>query len=109
MRALVYAALAAVALPQAVAAAPTHGAVPQSELRRQLFMNPGDPVLMAQLAHSYAETGRAERARRLYRAMLLDEDVQLERAGGAPISSHALARFALERLAERKPIQLTSR
>ena len=107
MRVLVYAALAAAASTPAAAATPS--LTQERQLQRQLLMTPGDHVTLARLASHYAATDRPERAKRLYRALLRTDDVQLERANGGPMSSHALAKAALARLDAPKPVQLTAR
>lgn len=110
MRFLIYAALAAAASYPAVAATSSTPSLTQErQLQRQLFMTPGDPVALAQLADHYAATGRPERARRLYRALLRTEDVQLERSAGEPIGSRALAKAALARLDAAKATRLAGR
>lgn len=77
----------------------------EQQLRHRLMVNPDDPAVLARLARLYAATDRPVKARRLYSAMLTLEDVALERTGGAPVSSHLLAKSALRQLAP-KPVRM---
>ena len=100
-----------VALPAApVSAGQTPGAnasgTAEQQLRHRLRLNPDDPVMLARLARLYAATGRPTKAKRLYSAMMTLEDVELERTGGAPVSSRLLARSALKQLDAAKPVRM---
>lgn len=81
----------------------------EQRLRHRLRANPDDPVVLARLARLYATTDRPTKAKRLYSAMMTLEDVELERTGGAPVSSRLLARSALKQLETAKPIRMGSR
>lgn len=78
-------------------------------LQQQLQVDPDDPVVMARLARMYLVSGSPDRARGLYRGLLSLEDVLLERSGGVPMSSHALARRGLKALDAPMPVRLGSR
>lgn len=77
------------------------------ELQRRINVDPDDQVALAQLAHLYLKAGRPEKARPLYRGLMSLENVALEREGGDPVWSHALARRALKTLDT--PVRLGSR
>ena len=68
------------------------------KLRHRLQAEPNDPVAIARLARLYAATDRPAKARRLYTAMIAMDDVELERANGATVSSRLLARSALAKI-----------
>ncbi|HZF44236.1 MAG TPA: hypothetical protein VEZ48_12595 [Sphingomonadaceae bacterium] len=68
------------------------------QLRHRLQAEPNDPVAIARLAQHYAATDRPAKARRLYTAMMAMDDVELERANGAPMSSRLLAKSALAKI-----------
>ena len=100
--------LAATCLTVPALAVDAHRSV-KRQLQQQLQANPDDPVVMARLARMYLIGGNAERARGLYRGLLSVDDVMLERTGGAPISSHALAQRGLQVLETPKEVRLGSR
>ena len=81
----------------------------EQQLRHRLRVNPDDPVMLAQLARLYAATDRPAKAKRLYSAMMTLEDVELERTGGAPVSSRLLAKSMLKQLDAAKPVRMGSR
>jgi Flp pilus assembly protein TadD len=60
--------------------------------------DPTAPEAMINLAAVYHFTGRAAEARALYRAVLAQPDLLLDRPDGATVSSHALAAAQLARL-----------
>lgn len=90
-------------------AAPSTSPTVERQLQRQVWMQPGDHVAMARLADLYARTDRPAKARRLYRALLRADDVQLERSSGQPVGSRALATAALARLDAARAERLASR
>jgi len=102
-----------VVLPGAPAAGQSPGAVEgttaEQRLRHRLQVNPDDPAVLARLARLYAATGRPEKAKRLYDAMMTLDDVELERTGGVPVSSRLLASSALKQMDTATPVRIGSR
>ena len=85
------------------------GTTAEQRLRHRLQVNPDDPAVLARLARLYAATGRPEKAKRLYGAMMTLEDVELYQATGVPVSSRLLASSALKQMDAAKPVRIGSR
>lgn len=81
----------------------------EAHAARQLRMDPDDHVALARLARIYLKTGRTVKAQRLYKQLLSMEDVTLDRADGASVSSRRLAADALRHAASPRPVQLSAR
>lgn len=99
----------ALASPMAAVAHRQADDASRRELQRRIDANPDDPVTIANLARLYARADKPAKARSLYRGLLTLENVALEREGGEPVWSHALARNALKTLDQRAPVRLGSR
>ena len=63
---------------------------------RRIF--PDRPDLMLNLAAIYAQTGRADAARDLYRSVQASSPILMRMPSGATVSSHAVAERGLEKL-----------
>lgn len=66
-------------------------------LLTELKIHPGRPELLLNLAAVYARTGRADRARELYAAVLDRPAIAMDLPSGEVRSSHMLAQVALAR------------
>lgn len=63
-----------------------------------------DPSRLINLGTAYARLGRVDDAMRVYKAAASsDERYDIELADGTVMDSHAVARLAMKRLAERNP------
>ena len=105
----------ALAIPMAFAAAPaqsqdgdqvasvaiSRGAYADAEkaLLKELRIHPDRPELLLNLAAVYANTGRPDEARALYRQVLSQEDVLMDLGPDRTASAHAIARTGLKRIA----------
>jgi thioredoxin-like negative regulator of GroEL len=73
-------------------------AAAEKTLLRELRIHPGRPELMLNLATVYAQTGRQNEAKSLYRQVLAKDNVLVDLSADRTAGSHAVAVAGLRRM-----------